>query len=302
MGRARRTALLVAGGLVALTALGACTSGESGGAGSAGGGGEQAGPPAAARPAAGAHAPAAQPAGGGDVAVTTGLHIATAKIQIAHMTVAVRHKNQVAVRADAANDIATRAGGEVDADDRSAGRHPTATLVLKVPPAALTRVLSELSGLGHETSRTLSTRDVTSKVADVNSRVLSAQKAIDRLRKLYTQAVKVRNVIAIEQELSSREADLESLEAQQRALAGETSYATITLTLVVARKHVTAPPAKHTHGFVGGVLAGWHAFVRGAGWLATALGAVLPFAALLLVLALIARTLRRRSTRHVPSE
>lgn len=301
MGRRRWTVLAVAGGLVAVTALGACTGGDSGDASGAasGAGGEQAAPAA---PAHGANAPAPQ-GSGGDAARTAGLKIETAKIRIAHMTVTVRHRSQVATQADAADGIATRAGGEVYADDRNiAGRHPTATLVLKVPPAALARVLRELSGLGHEVSRSLSTRDVTSEVADVRSRVVSARKAIHRLRVLYNQAGKVANVIAIEQELSVREADLESLEAQSRALTNETSDATITLALLVAHKHATAPPAKHTHGFLGGLISGWHAFVRGASWLVTALGAVLPFAALILVLALIARALRRRSTRRVPAD
>ena len=55
----------------------------------------------------------------------------------------------------------------------------------------------------------------------MTSRVASAQQAIVRLRTLYGKAAKVRDVIAIEGELNSREADLESLQAQQRALAAQ---------------------------------------------------------------------------------
>jgi hypothetical protein len=68
-------------------------------------------------------------------------------------------------------------------------------------------VLTQLAKLGKETSRSGSARDVTTKVADVNSRVASAQQAIDRLRSLYAKATKVRDVIAIEAELNTREAD-----------------------------------------------------------------------------------------------
>ncbi len=51
--------------------------------------------------------------------------------------------------------------------------------------------------------------------------------AIVRLRTLYAGASKVADVITIESELATRESDLESLEAQQRALAAQTSMATV---------------------------------------------------------------------------
>src|SRR6201999_993676 len=143
-------------------------------------------------------------------------------------------------------DITEQVGGEVDADDRTSGRHATATLQLRVPPASLESVLHELGKLGTEQSRTVSTTDVTQQVADVSSRVISAQQSIARLRTLYGHATKVSDVIEIEGELNTREADLESLEAQQRSLAGETQLATITLRLVTAAA-APPPPAPASH-------------------------------------------------------
>jgi hypothetical protein len=172
-------------------------------------------------------------------------------------------------------------------------------LVLRVPPPSLTSVLDQLSGLGKERSRQLSTTDVTQKVADVDSRVRSAQDSIVRLRALYDGAKKVADVIAIEQELNDREANLESLQAQQRALARQTAMATVTLTLQTAAV-TPAKPAHHQSrgGFVGGLERGWHGFVAAASWFATALGTLLPFLLLLALLGVVGRVVWRRLPRR----
>jgi hypothetical protein len=223
------------------------------------------------------------------------------KIFTATMSVAIKGASNVALKANEAGDIVTGLGGEVDSDDRTAGKHAYATLRLLVPPDDLRSVLTQLSKLGRETSRSGSTRDVTTEVADVNSRVASAEQAITRLRTLYAKAAKVRDVISIESELNRREADLESLQAQQRALSRKTSMATITLQLTTANKPVHHAAAKHRGGFLGGLHRGWDAFRSAAGWLATALGAILPFLLVVLVLAIGARLLWPRTRRPAPA-
>jgi hypothetical protein len=293
--------------LLGVGLLGACTASEGGGGSAGANAGSVPGPGAVAAPphAAVKGAPAgggsgyggekqAGPAGSTDGTLAN-LDLGEAKIRVANMTVQVKHGESVAGKADAAEAIATAVGGEVDSDDRTSGKYPTATLLLRVPPENLTSVLHQLSVLGVEKSRELSTRDVTSKVADVNSRVASARAAINRLRVLYQHAHKVGNVITIEDELNQRESDLESLQAQSRALAAETTTAAITLALTSppapAPKPTPKPIHHHRSGFVGGLLDGWHAFTKGVSVLATIIGAVLPFAVLLLVLAVLARLL-----------
>jgi hypothetical protein len=224
--------------------------------------------------------------------------VSTAQIRTADLSVAVAGSAHVAAQADAADAIAERAGGEVTADDRTSGKHATAELQLRVPPAALLPTLSALAKLGTEKSRRLSTTDVTERVADVNSRVASARSAIARLRTLYAHAVKVADVIAIEQELSSRESDLESLEAQQRALLAQTSMATIALSLVTAAVPPVVRKHHHAGGFVGGLQRGWDGFTAAAAGVATGIGAALPFLLVLLVVALAVRLLWSRLPRR----
>ena len=301
--------LVGAGALLAGVLLVGCTASSNGGAGKNAAGAMEA--------ASGANAPAAADAAGGAgtkndaVTGTTNrppgstrlLADDSAKIRVAQMTVDIA-RGKVAEAADRAESIALGVGGEVDTDDRSSGRYATASLLLRVPPSSLTSVLGQLGRLGHEESRQLSTTDVTERVADVNSRVASAQQAIARLRALYSSATKVGDVISVESELSQRESDLESLQAQQRALQRQTSLASITLTLQTAKAVAKPAPRKHHHsrsGFVGGLSRGWDGFVAAAKWVATAVGTLLPFLVLLALLAVAARIAWRRRPHPAPA-
>jgi hypothetical protein len=234
-------------------------------------------------------------AGGGaaEQAAPVDLTDPRALIRTADLSVQVTRGKSVSAQADRAGQIAVAAGGDVFADNRTAGTNPSASLTLKVPPDQLTRVLGQLAGLGKEQSRQLSTRDVTTQVADVDARVASARASIARLRGLYDRATKVGEIIAIEQELAQRQANLESLEAQQRTLAEQTSLATVNLSLTTA----PAPPAKKHHddrGFVAGLRTGWDHFTAAGAWLATAFGALLPFLALIALAAAVTVVIRRR--------
>lgn len=238
---------------------------------------------------------------GAAVQQTVKLSDPTAKIRIADLTVAVSGAANVAHRANDADAITAAAGGEVDSDDRTSGRHATATLQLRVPPGALQDTLRKLSALGRERSRQLSTTDVTQQVADVTSRIISARDSINRLRVLYANAHKVRDVIQIEDELNTREADLESLQARQRTLQRQTALATVNLSLVTASKKAVVAHKHHTNrgGFIGGLDRGWDGFVAAAAWVANAVGTLLPFLALLIIVAAVVR--RWGWPRHRPA-
>jgi hypothetical protein len=320
-----RRQVVLAAGLLGVLALGACSHGSSGSAGgndsvnggvahgdSAAGAPVAAGavskPNTAGSAAAGGSARGSLPRGSAADSVRLG---GSYEIRTAQLTVAVRGARNVAAKADAAETIVLGVGGEVDSDDRTSGPQASASLLLRVPPDALPDTLTKLSGLGAEKSRQTSTTDVTQKVADVHSRVESAQRAIEGFRRLVNRAQKVSEIITLESELNAREADLESLEAQYLALSNQTSMAAITLQLVTAPKHHAPPPppAKHHHrgGFLGGLDRGWDAFTAATGWLAVAVGTLLPFLVLLLVVGLAARALwprlpRRRTPVPTPSE
>jgi hypothetical protein len=172
------------------------------------------------------------------------------------------------------------------AQTRPAGR--TVSLTLKVPVPAYQEVLAQLSSpaIGKQLSMQQQATDVTAQVADVNSLVSSEQAAITALQALLRRAASVSGLLQVQQQISNDESTLNSLLAQQRALDHETTYGTVTMTLVSpphAVHHKTKPVSRHS--FLTGLAAGWRALRHATAWVLTVLGAALPFLVVVVVLA-----------------
>ena len=214
-----------------------------------------------------------------------------ALVKSADMTVRVPN---VEAQAHSAIQIARSHGGDVLADERAGSAdHASAQLTLEVPPASFSEVLDRLAKLGEQVSRKSATDDVTQQVADVNSRLESMRASLDRVRALYATAVSIRDVISIESEVAKREADYESLQAQQRGLTKQAAHSIVHLQLV-AKQVVVAHARKHSTGVLDKFGRGWDAFVATARWTLGAIGTVLPFLVLFGGIGVVALWLRRR--------
>jgi Domain of unknown function (DUF4349) len=197
--------------------------------------------------------------------------------------------------------IVTTAGGYTSGEHaltrRSGG---TVRLQLKVPEPVYATVLAQLSGpaLGTQVALSQQATDVTQEVADVGRLVTSQHDAITALDGLLRRAGTISALLAVQQQISSDQSALESLEAQQRALDRETSYATITMTLLSEHHRVAARHHAARRGFVAGLTAGWRALRDAAAAALTGLGAALPFLLLAVILAAIGYTAWRRLARR----
>jgi hypothetical protein len=240
-----------------------------------------------------AAAPAPDTRGAGAGATTARL-VQPAQSIIYTASLTVRAADVRAAAAQATS-IAAAAGGYVASEQvlvslpgQYTGSPPgqsTVSLRLKIPVASYPAVLRQLSGqLGKQLSLTQQAQDVTGQVADVSSRVTSAKAAITQLRALLRRAGSVGGLLSVQDEINSQEASLESLQSQQRALAGETSYATVSVQLLSQHKAAVHHHARNKHGFGAGLSSGWHGLRAATAWLLTVAGAVLPFAAVLAVL------------------
>jgi hypothetical protein len=173
-------------------------------------------------------------------------------------------------------------------------------VVVKVPSAAFDRTLDRFGQLGKVLERHREAQDVTDKVIDVESRLKTQRASVDRVRALMDKATGIRDVVALEGELSSREADLESLEKQQQELASQTAFSTITVDLFAVAPPAPAPAARAPRGFgaaIGHALAGgWHALYAAVRGLLVGVAAAAPFAVVLLPLGWAVVRLRRRRT------
>jgi hypothetical protein len=269
---------------------GCSASGSSGAAGSSDSAaktageaaGQAAAPTAAAAQAAGG---ASRSSSGGGTGTTARLAPAASIIYTAQLT--VRASNVGSAAAQAAQ-IAQGVGGYVSSETTSANPdHPsqaTATVQLKIPVTSYPTTLGQLaSQLGSQLSLHQQAQDVTQQVADVNSQVTSAEAAIAQLRTLLSHAGSVGDLLSVQNQINQEEANLESIQAQQRALNHQTSYATVTLTLLGPKAKAAAHRPKAPPTLAGGFGAGWHALRVAVSWTLAFLGAIAPFAAVLAV-------------------
>ncbi|WP_406456199.1 DUF4349 domain-containing protein [Streptomyces sp. NBC_00876] len=297
-----RTAL-AAGLLTAVLALSGCgAAGDSSDAGSSDkralSAGEQNGgqnkPDAAGEAAADAKEGAARPGTPNKPDPVTATHV----IRTASLSVEVKSASRAAA---AARTVAQDAGGLVanETTEQVDDTHDSSHLVLRVPQGEYDSVLRQLSGSGKLLSRTSTAKDVTDQVVDVESRIATQRASVTRVRKMMDRAEKLVDVVTLEGELSSRQAALESLLAQQASLKDRTALATITLDLM--EPEAAAEEDNDDPGFLDALSGGWHAFVTMVRWLAMAVGAAAPFLAVAAALLGLWRLLRRRGRKAGPA-
>lgn len=324
--RRRPAAVLVPAGitftaLIAMTVLAGCSGSgpassapaDAVGSASAPAAGAAVGAPVASSPSAGAVPAGAHAAAGagGSAQSASSARLAPANQQIVYTAQLTVRARSVSAAVTRATSIVISAGGYVFAENASNDPgHPdgaTATIEVKVPVAVYGPTLGQLSsGLGTQLSLVQQAQDVTEQVADVSSRVASDEAAIAQLRALLRHAGSVSDLLTVQDQISSEESDLESLQAEQNALNHETAYATVTITIlgpqarpVVKQHKPTAPP-----GFTRGLAGGWRTFRTAVSWLFAIVGAVAPFAAAAAMLGYLGYWIRRRLAQrsHTPAD
>ena len=234
---------------------------------------------------------------------TARLAPASSIIYTAQLT--VRAGNVSSAAAQAAQ-IAEGVGGYVsDETAKIDPDHPseaTASVQLKIPVVSYPGTLGQLShSLGTQLALQQQAHDVTQQVADVNSQVTSARAAIVQLRALLSHAGSVGDLLSVQNQINQEESSLESLQAQQRALSHQTSYATVTLTILGPKAKPALHRPKGPPTLAGGLGAGWRALRITVSWTLAFLGAIAPFAVVLAVAGYLVYRGRRRLTRRRPA-
>ncbi|MFB7587655.1 DUF4349 domain-containing protein [Streptomyces sp. NPDC056169] len=192
--------------------------------------------------------------------------------------------------------VAAGAGGRVENEstERIDDTYVTSRVVLRVPQEQYDAVLTELAGTGKLLARTADAKDVTEQVVDVDSRIATQRASVARVRALMQRAEKLADVVTLEGELSRRQADLESLLAQQSSLKDRTTMATITLELTEKeRPGADKEEDEGRPGFGDALSGGWNALVGALAWIGLVLTALAPWLALALIAFLLWRHLIR---------
>jgi hypothetical protein len=177
------------------------------------------------------------------------------------------------------------------------GKLDRVDLTLRVPAASFDTALDRLGALGTVRHREQSVEDVTTQVIDIDARVKAQAESVASIQRLLARAKTIAEIMSIESQLASRQAELDSLTQQQKWLADQTSMSTVQLGVTLPAKQAD----ETSSGFLGGLERGWHALGDSTVAVATAIGAVLPFAVVLGVVGIPAWVLVRRRRHPDPA-
>ena len=173
-------------------------------------------------------------------------------------------------------------------------------LVVRVPVGDFDATMSELERVAQLVSSNRNTEDVTSEVIDTDVRIRAQSQSLRRVEVLLSRAESLRDIVAIEAQLTQRQAELDSLKARQAYLADQTSMSTITVYIERKAEAHTEQKAEDDSGFLAGLANGWGGMTSFLTGLATLVGLLLPFAVLALVLGIPTWLLVRGQLRRRP--
>lgn len=211
--------------------------------------------------------------------------------------------------ADALAALAKKHGGFVESQQIGSAQRPVATdggivpppagdgwVTLRVPVADLDAVMDALREQGTVLATSIGTNDVTTATTDLRAQIDSLTASVTRLTQLMSQATSVSDLLTAETALTDRQSQLQSAEQQLKDLESQVAMSSVQVTLVRE-----APAAADPGGFGDGLAAGWKGLIVSLNALVIALGFLLPWLALALVVTLIVwaivRTRRARRTR-----
>lgn len=171
-------------------------------------------------------------------------------------------------------------GGRVEARDERAETDDelgSASMTLRIPADRVSATLDALDDLGEVRNRHIETVDVTGTAQDLDARIEALRTSTDRLRELMADADRTADLIEIETELATRQAELDSRVSERNRLSDEVAMSTLHVEILA--EGTPAAQAK-PGGFVGGLTAGWSALVSTFNVVVLVLGAIIPWLAL----------------------
>lgn len=184
---------------------------------------------------------------------------------------------------DAQGGIVTDESTETD----EKGHTAYARLVVRVPSSKFSAAMEALEDVAVLRSSDRGSEDVTTQVIDNGARVRAQEASLKRVELLLAEAKTLKDVIWIESQLTSRQAELDSLKSQEAWLKDQTAMSTITVDIsTVSRGAVEEGDDETPAGFMAGLRGGMKAVGAMLVAIATILGALLPFTAMVLVLGL----------------
>ncbi len=202
----------------------------------------------------------------------------------------------------AINQIVQKYGGYVlvsDSYSDDAGHIISGSISLRVDNTSLDQSLSEITAVGTLLNKSLYAQDVSTEYIDLEARIQQYKEQKNRLKRLYEDSKEISELVQIESELMRVQAELDSLTGQMKYLKEVTGMATINVSL-------TLPALYEQKVTVGGwdnigsriyasLMAGASALITVCASIVIFIFYILPVIAILLVIFLIWRAVRKKN-------
>lgn len=144
------------------------------------------------------------------------------------MTVEVNEPAQIVAEVSR---IAAREGGWV-VQSQNIEVH-RGSVDIRVPANRLESVLAELRALATNVVSEVSTsQDFTEEFTDISARIRTLQDTVDSLRALFDRAVEIEDALAIQQEITRIQSDIESMQARVNFLSQSSAFSLIRLSVL----------------------------------------------------------------------
>lgn len=160
-----------------------------------------------------------------------------------------------------------------------------AQLTVRVPADKLDGLVAELSRIGTVSYRSSQSEDLTDSYVDTSARIGPMRDAVAQARALLAKAASLSQIIELENEVTRRQAELDSLESRLATLERRTTTSDVTVSLWTS----ATPAAPATTGFLAQLEQAWTALLGSVAVIITGLAVLLPWLVVLLAVVLLGR-------------
>ena len=148
--------------------------------------------------------------------------------------------------------LATGLGGYI-AESRTtaneaSGSQASATISVRVPAAAFEQLLAGASKLGDVRSTSTSGQDVTAQFTDIDAQLQALSQTRDQFLLVLGEAKNVGDILAVQDRITQVQTQIDQLNGQKKLLTDQTSYGTLSVTLLEPGATVAAPAVNDDKG------------------------------------------------------
>jgi ABC-type Fe3+-hydroxamate transport system substrate-binding protein len=172
------------------------------------------------------------------------------------------------------------AGTDAQANPQTNEQIRTGVVTFMVPADKFDETIDQLATLGKVQNEHISGQDVSAQYVDLQARLGNEMAQRDAMLALLRRAQSISDIIAVQTQLGQITQQIEELKGQIAYLDHNTSYSTVTVSIVEAGA-ATTPQASDSWGFVTALSDSAHNFVTTINYMVTGLGAIGPVVLLL---------------------